>query len=89
VSRSEDVVVEKDATASATASCIPGEIAVGGGAGYSGLAAERMLIMSDEPLEADGSPPEQGESATQWRAIARNDQDEDRVLYVTVLCARP
>ena len=45
--------------------------------------------MLDQPLEADGSTPEDGERATQWQAIGHNliVSGVTRIMTVHVLCA--
>ena len=89
IARTDDVVVPGDEAASMTVSCDQGEVALGGGAGHSGLPAENVAVLADEPLEGDGTPPEQGETATAWRAYVLNSENEDRIVYMTVLCVRP
>ncbi len=91
VSRRVDLTVPDGATAAATATCAAGEVAVGGGAGYSGGDDATLAILFDEPLEADGSPPEEGEPAAQWRAFARNVAGGAgaQVMTVHALCKKP
>lgn len=72
VSRRVDLLVAEGSTETGTASCLQGEIASGGGAGYSGPPDTKVAIVFDEPLDADGSPPDVGERATQWRAFINN-----------------
>jgi hypothetical protein len=90
--RAAEVLLRTGETAEATASCEPGEVAVGGGAGHDGRPDDFVAILADEPLKADGSPPADGQSATQWRAIGQNlllaGPPEAR-MTVYVLCARP
>jgi hypothetical protein len=70
--------------------CLPDERAVGGGAGITGVASGFAIIMMSEPVEADGSPPEDGEEATGWRAVGlNNDQSTAQTMNVHVLCASP
>ena len=88
--RAVDVVLEPGDSETATASCPPGEIAVGGGAGHDGTPDDPVAIVFDEPLEADGTPPEDGEPATQWRARGHNPFQLSivtRTMTVHVLCA--
>jgi hypothetical protein len=48
------------------ATCLPGEVAVGGGGIHDGTPSDLIALMYSHPLEADGSPPEDGERATGW-----------------------
>ena len=64
-----------------------GEIAVGGGASITQLGAGDAGVTSSEPLEADGSAPEDGEAAVQWRARGLNGTPNPQILNVYVLCA--
>jgi hypothetical protein len=71
-------------------SCEAGEVAVGGGAGITGVLGGAVNVTNSEPLEADGTPPENGDVATGWRALGVNVDDEDAAtMHVHVLCARP
>ena len=80
-----------DVTIEATvASCLPGERAVGGGAGITNITSGFALVIMGEPVEDDGSPPEDGEVATRWRAVGVNsDQSNAQVMNVHVLYASP
>ena len=80
-----------DVTIEATvASCLPGERVVGGGAGITNITSGFALVIMSEPVEDDGSPPEDGEVATRWRAVGVNsDQSNPQVMNVHVLCASP
>ena len=92
VRRSVEVRMLTGETAEASASCQPGEVAVGGGAGHDGQAGDNVGILADEPLRADGSPPADGQPATQWHAIGQNIQlvgPPETRMSVYVLCARP
>jgi hypothetical protein len=90
--RAADVLLRLGDTAEATASCEPGEVAVGGGAGHDGLPDDAVAILADEPLKADGSPPSDGQPATQWRAIGSNlligNGPPEARMTVYVLCAK-
>jgi hypothetical protein len=80
-----DVTIE-----SALASCLPGERAVGGGAGITNITSGFALMIMSEPAEDDGTPPEDGEVATKWRAVGVNsDQANNQTMNVHVLCASP
>lgn len=71
------------------ASCLPGEVAVGGGGGITGLLNGGSIIYFDEPREADGSVPEDGEPATKWAVAASNFTGDTQIVNVHVLCASP
>ena len=74
----------------ASASCQEGEVAVGGGAGITNVVTGLARIVMSEPVEDDGSPPEDGEIATRWRAVGANsDNDDPQTMNVHVLCASP
>jgi hypothetical protein len=82
---SGDVTIE-----SALASCLPGERAVGGGAGITNITSGFALMIMSEPAEDDGTPPEDGEVATRWRAVGVNsDVSNSQTMNVHVLCASP
>jgi hypothetical protein len=85
VRRAPDVLLKPRDARDVTASCAPGEVVVGGGAGHSGTKDDLVSITLSEPVALDGAP------ATGWRAIGDNAllSDVDRVLRVHVLCARP
>jgi hypothetical protein len=90
--RAVDVLLRTGETAEATAGCEPGEVAVGGGAGHDGRPDDFVAILADEPLKADGSPPADGQPATQWRAIGQNTLlagPPEARMTVYVLCAKP
>ena len=91
ITRRAQVSVAEDDTGEATASCVAGEVAVGGGAGYDGPGDGQVAILLDEPLEPDGSAPEGGDAATQWRAFANNitGSGGTKVIHVYVLCTTP
>ncbi len=92
VRRSVEVRLLNGETADGSASCQPGEVAVGGGAGHDGQADDYVAILADEPLKADGSPPADGQPATQWHAIGQNILQAgppESHMSVYVLCARP
>jgi hypothetical protein len=71
------------------ARCLPGEVAVGGGAVHDGTVSDLVSIAYSYPLEADDSPPEDGERATAWLAGGHNlfISGVDRKMTVYVLCA--
>jgi hypothetical protein len=74
----------------AVASCEPGERAVGGGAGITNILEGFSLMIMSEPVEDDGSPPEDGDVATKWRAVGVNsDVSNPQTMNVHVLCVSP
>ena len=74
----------------ASVTCEEGEVVVGGGAGITNVLNGNALIVMSEPVEADGSPPEDGEAATRWRAVGANhDNNDPQTMNVHVLCASP
>ena len=84
----------RDALASGTtkeaiASCLPGEVAVGGGAVHDGTLSEAVGINYSHPLEADGSTPEDGDRPTQWLVGGNNHftTGVDYKMTAYVLCA--
>jgi hypothetical protein len=89
VARRTNVVVPSGDTAGATASCLPGERAVGGGAGITGAFTGNAAVFVNEPREDDGSDPEDGEVATKWGAVGGNATVLPQVMNVHVLCASP
>jgi hypothetical protein len=89
VARRNDVLVGASSVETGVVDCLPGERAVDGGAGISGILTSSSEILFDEPREADGSEPEDGEVATGWRAVAANAGVNPRVMNVHVLCACP
>jgi hypothetical protein len=92
VVRKADQALPADDSSEATASCAPGEIAIGGGAGYSDPVDPKVVVLEDEPYEADGTTPEDGDTVTQWHAGAANHNtagNPDKTLSAYVLCAKP
>jgi hypothetical protein len=89
--RAADVLLKEGESRLVTASCAPGEVALGGGAGHSGTKDDFVAIALAEPVAADGAPPDNGEPATGWRVLGDNARISgvDRTLRVHVLCARP
>jgi hypothetical protein len=88
--RAVDIVLQRGEGERPTASCAAGEIAIGGGAGHSGTPGDLVAIAFAEPLEADGSPPEDGEPATGWRATGfhyHGSSDPAVTMTLHVLCA--
>jgi hypothetical protein len=86
-----EVVIPSGQNLAGTASCPPGEVAVGGGAGHSGQQDDLVLIKYDGPVEADGTPPEDGEPATQWEAAGEHSFLSGLpsvTMTVSVLCAK-
>jgi hypothetical protein len=74
----------------AEARCLPGEVAVGGGAGTNGPLDGTSAVLWDVPREDDGTIPEEGEPATRWAAGGANsDTVQQRTMHVFVLCAAP
>jgi hypothetical protein len=86
--RVADVALDEGVSKDVIASCLPGEVAVGGGAVLD-APAQFVFVAYSHPLEADGSPPEDGERATQWSVGGRNLflSGVDRKLTAYVLCA--
>jgi hypothetical protein len=90
VARRTNALVPSGDTATAVVSCLPGERAVGGGAGITGAALTGdAAILVNEPREEDGSDPESGDVATKWAAVGVNATVIPQVLNVSVLCASP
>ena len=87
--RVADVSLASGVSKEVVASCLPGEVAVGGGAVHDGTVADIAGVTYSLPLEADGSPPEDGERATQWLIGAQNHftSGVDHKLTAYVLCA--
>ena len=87
--RAADATLEPGKLGDVIASCAPGEVAIGGGAGLSDH--ELSFVAFGEPVGPAGRPPADGEPATGWRAQAFNSQFaiENATLRVHVLCARP
>jgi hypothetical protein len=71
VVRTTDVPLPPDSRVTDAATCNPNEIALGGGAGY-GSSDDQISILYDEPVESDGSIPEDGDVANGWRATGNN-----------------
>lgn len=71
------------------ASCLPGETAVGGGGGLTGILNGTSAVYFDEPREADGTLPEDGEPATKWAVGAGNFTGNPQFVNAHVLCASP
>jgi hypothetical protein len=73
------------------ASCLPGEVAVGGGGFHDAPNDKAVVIGYTHPLEADGSTPEDGDRPTQWLVAGRNSIvfGADSTVTAYVLCANP
>jgi hypothetical protein len=71
------------------ASCLPGEVAVGGGATRDGALDALVNVEYSHPLEADGSPPEDEDRPARWLVGARNHPFStiDSTFTAFVLCA--
>jgi hypothetical protein len=89
VARRTNAIVPVGGVETAVASCLPGERAVGGGAGITGAFTQNAGVFVNEPREDDGSEPEDGEVATKWAATGLNDTVIPQVMNVHVLCASP
>jgi hypothetical protein len=89
VARRTNAFVPNGGSETAVASCLPGEVAVGGGAGITFAFTQDAAIFTSEPREADGSDPEDGEVATKWAAVGVNDTGVPQLMNVHVLCASP
>jgi hypothetical protein len=89
VARRTNVVIAAGTGEPGVASCLPGERAVGGGAGITGVLTSNAGIILTEPREDDGSEPEDGEVATRWAAVGLNQTAVPQVMNVHVLCASP
>jgi hypothetical protein len=88
--RTDTVLGTSGGAAVAEASCLPGEVAVGGGAGTNGPLDGTSAVLWDVPREDDGTIPEEGETATRWAAGGANsDPVRQRTMSVFVLCAAP
>jgi hypothetical protein len=88
--RTDTVLGTSGGAAVAEASCLPGEVAVGGGAGTNGPLDGTSAVLWDVPREDDGTIPEEGETATRWAAGGANsDPVQQRTMHVFVLCAAP
>ncbi len=88
--RISDVALDSGDAKDVTPRCLVGEVAVGGGAVHDGTVSDIVGVVYSYPLEADGSPPEDGERATAWRIGAENPffSGVDHTLTAYVLCAR-
>jgi hypothetical protein len=89
VARRSDIVVPVGTQRALVAHCNSGEVAVGGGAGITGAIAAQALILSQDPREADESLPDDGDTATAWRAVGGNAGGAPQTMNVHVLCASP
>jgi hypothetical protein len=86
VTRRAEETVPNSQFAVRPVSCSAGQTVVGGGASITGDAA---VILESAPIEADGSRPEDGETATGWSARGGNATGSPQTLNVYVLCASP
>jgi hypothetical protein len=86
VTRRAEATVPDDEFEVRAVSCSSGQTVVGGGASITGDGA---LILENAPIEADGSRPEDGDSATGWSARGGNATGSPQTLNVYVLCATP
>jgi hypothetical protein len=89
VARRTDNIVPNGGAERHDVQCAAGERAVGGGAGFGGVAFDDRIILFSEPIEADGTIPEAGETATGWSAGGGNVSGFPQVMNVHVLCASP
>ncbi len=89
VARRTNAFVPNGGSETALASCLSGEVAVGGGAGITFAFTQDAAIFTSEPREADGSDPEDGDVATKWAAVGVNDTGIAQLMNVHVLCASP
>lgn len=94
ITRRDNVTIaEADPSATVkrgSVSCEPGEIATGGGTTITNVLAGVSLVVTDGPIEADGSPPEQGDPATGWEAVGINyDADDEQIMAVHAQCVTP
>lgn len=89
VARRTNAFVPNGGSETAVASCLPGEVAVGGGAGITFAFTQDAAIFTSEPREADGSDPEDGDVPTKWAAVGVNDTGVPQLMNVHVLCASP
>jgi hypothetical protein len=87
--RATEVVLPPSEAEDVIATCLPGEVAVGGGGIHDGTLSEPISVMYSHPVEADGSPPEDGERATGWSVGGRHEFHGVGDLGMTayVLCA--
>jgi hypothetical protein len=91
VTRRTDVTIADGTVEFAAATCLPGETAVGGGAGISGVLTGDAGVVLSEPVKDNGQLPASGERATRWRAAGLNATGGGlpQVMNVHVLCATP
>jgi hypothetical protein len=89
VARRTNVVIAAGTSEFGVASCLPGERAVGGGAGISGVVTQNAGIVLSEPREDDNSVPEDGEVPTKWAAFGLNQTVLPQSMNVHVLCVSP
>lgn len=89
VARRTNAVLASGTMEAAVASCLPGERAVGGGAGITGIFTNQAGVGLSEPREDDGTDPEDGEVATKWAAVGSNQTAIPQVMNVHVLCSSP
>jgi hypothetical protein len=88
VARRANEVVPDNQFRVVVASCLSGEVAVGGGGGVTGFLNDASIFF-DEPREEDGSDPEDGEPATKWAVGAANSSGNTQIANAHVLCASP
>jgi hypothetical protein len=88
VARRSNDAVQDNQFRVVVASCLTGEVAVGGGGGVTGFQNDAAIFF-DEPREADGSDPEDGEPATKWAVGASNSSGNTQIVNAHVLCASP
>lgn len=72
-----------------TTMCESGERAVGGSAGLDGTIVLPAPGQLSWPVEADGTPPEAGDTPVGWFATATNPTTAARTASWYVICARP
>lgn len=89
VRRTADVTLNSGDRKEVSASCLPGEVAVGGGGLHDAALSETVSVAYSYPLEADGSPPEDGERPTAWLVGGHNlfFSGVDAKVTAYVLCA--
>jgi hypothetical protein len=83
-----ELVLLAGETKEVLATCLPGQVAVGGG----GTSPDGASFLAGAPVESDGTPPEDGDQPTQWRAIVQNPfplGPPTARVSVRVLCAKP
>jgi hypothetical protein len=89
ITRRVNAVVLNNGNENRQVNCEAGERVVGGGAGITGAFSTDAAIFTNEPREADGTEPEDGEVATGWGAVGVNATGVPQVMNVHVLCASP